>query len=171
MFFLLSKVWDTAGQERFQSIAENYYRNAHAAIICFDLSNISTLSNVTTWATRIIAGNKGNKIPLIFLVGTKMDCLTDSVVQFVETEAIKVATSLSAEYWSVSSQSGYNVENFFKRVAALSFSEIILNTIERIKEEKETQAVQYSANFVKLSKKKNFALIKACMVTKCVYKK
>lgn len=107
----------------------------------------------------------------MFLVGTKMDCIADSVVEFVETEALKVAESLSAEYWSVSSRTGYNVENFFKRVAALSFSEIILTSIDRMKEDKESQAVQYSAKFVNLNKKKKFALIKACMVNKCVYKK
>lgn len=35
------QIWDTAGQERFQSLVSLYYRNTSAAILVYDLSNVS----------------------------------------------------------------------------------------------------------------------------------
>ena len=39
------QMWDTAGQERFRTIGPHFYRNAHAAILCFDLTNGETFKN------------------------------------------------------------------------------------------------------------------------------
>ena len=33
------QIWDTAGQERFRAMAPMYYRNAAAAIVCFDITD------------------------------------------------------------------------------------------------------------------------------------
>ena len=33
------QLWDTAGMEKFKHITHSYYRGAHAAIICFDLTS------------------------------------------------------------------------------------------------------------------------------------
>ncbi len=30
--------WDTAGQEKYRAIAESYFRNAHGAVVVFDLT-------------------------------------------------------------------------------------------------------------------------------------
>ena len=33
------QIWDTAGQERFSIMTQSYYKNAHAVIICFSLTD------------------------------------------------------------------------------------------------------------------------------------
>lgn len=43
------QIWDTAGQERFRAMAPMYYRNAAAAIVCFDVTDESTFSTMMDW--------------------------------------------------------------------------------------------------------------------------
>ena len=40
------QMWDTAGQERFRTIGPHFYRNAHAAILVFDITDGETYRNV-----------------------------------------------------------------------------------------------------------------------------
>ena len=41
--------WDTAGQERFNSMHPAYYHQAHACIMCFDVTRKQTYKNLPTW--------------------------------------------------------------------------------------------------------------------------
>ncbi|ORY86072.1 ras family-domain-containing protein [Leucosporidium creatinivorum] len=42
--FIKFEIWDTAGQERYKSLAPMYYRNAHAAVVVYDItSSVSRL--------------------------------------------------------------------------------------------------------------------------------
>lgn len=50
--------------------------------------------------------------------------------QEIESEAIKMAQELQAEYWSVSAQTGENVTRFFRRVTALAFDGAVQRMME-----------------------------------------
>jgi Rab-like protein 2 len=41
--------WDTAGQERFNSMHPAYYHQAHACILCFDVTRKQTYKNLPAW--------------------------------------------------------------------------------------------------------------------------
>jgi GTPase SAR1 family protein len=42
-FFFQLQLWDTAGQERFrQSMVHHYYRNAHAVVLVYDVTKMSS---------------------------------------------------------------------------------------------------------------------------------
>ncbi|XP_028847897.1 ras-related protein Rab-33B [Denticeps clupeoides] len=65
------QIWDTAGQERFRkSMVEHYYRNVHAIIFVYDVTNLSSFESLPEWieecgrhcvppmVPRILVGNK-----------------------------------------------------------------------------------------------------------------
>lgn len=64
------QIWDTAGQERFRSISRLYYRGAHAAILCYDVTNKRSFDEMGVWLQEV-RQNCGDII--IHVVGTKTD--------------------------------------------------------------------------------------------------
>ena len=38
------QLWDTAGQERFKSLIPSYLKDAHMALVVFDLASMNTLN-------------------------------------------------------------------------------------------------------------------------------
>ena len=61
-------IWDTAGVERFRTLTRNYYRNAHAAVFIYSITDVSSLHYLSQWekdaqsfapnAVRMLIGNK-----------------------------------------------------------------------------------------------------------------
>ena len=75
------QIWDTAGQERFRCIASAYYRGAHSIILTFSLIDHETLLNTKKWLKDVLDVFKADeKLPFIFLLGTKKDLL---VITFI----------------------------------------------------------------------------------------
>lgn len=142
------QIWDTAGQERFRCLASAYYRGARVVVVVFDMSNFSSLRNCKTWIEETVKHNEEE--PLLFLVGTKKDLLSDSTCIVVENEALSLSKKLNAEYWMLSSKTGENVNNFFMRLAALAFNRSVLRELEGPPIRKEI-----SQDFVKLQEKKD----------------
>ncbi|KAF5287902.1 hypothetical protein FQA39_LY04076 [Lamprigera yunnana] len=64
------QLWDTAGQERFRkSMVQHYYRNVHAIVVVYDVTNKSSFNSLNYWleecdkhcftdVPRILVGNK-----------------------------------------------------------------------------------------------------------------
>lgn len=121
------QIWDTAGQERFKSIASSYYRGAHLVIVVFDLSDNASLSSISRWMADATASADN---PLKFVVGTKKDLVSNAACQAAEERAKEIALSLGAEYWSVSSKTGENVQSFAFRCVSLTFDAAVLREVE-----------------------------------------
>lgn len=124
------QIWDTAGQEKFKCIASAYYRCAEVIIIAFDLADIQTLEHTKQWLKDAMKDNDPG-LSSIFLVGSKKDLLSQAECERTEADAIKIATEMQAEYWSVSSKTGENVREFFFRVAALAFEASLLKDLKK----------------------------------------
>ena len=43
------QIWDTAGQEKFRTITSSYYRGAHALMIVFDITDMQSYQDATTY--------------------------------------------------------------------------------------------------------------------------
>lgn len=158
------QIWDTAGLERFKCITSSYYRGCQAALLVFDMSNLSTLANVIRWKEEILSSSKNfdqmlasqdnptktdPSLPLLFLVGTKCDLpLSEPSRNFIKEQANKIASLLQAELWFVSAQTGENVNELFNRVAALTFNKCISNEIQRIKFETSTLGASLKEKFI-----------------------
>uniref|UniRef100_A0A1I8F4K7 Ras-related protein Rab n=1 Tax=Macrostomum lignano TaxID=282301 RepID=A0A1I8F4K7_9PLAT len=73
------QMWDIAGQERFTSMTRVYYRDAHAAVIVFDLTKRSTFDECAEMETRFGQQNAplpdGSPLPAI-LLANKCDLLS-----------------------------------------------------------------------------------------------
>ncbi|TKA72573.1 hypothetical protein B0A55_07214 [Friedmanniomyces simplex] len=71
------QIWDTAGQERFRSISRLYYRGAHAAILCYDVTSRKSFEDMGVWLEELKgncsgSGGVGEGL-IIHIVGTKSD--------------------------------------------------------------------------------------------------
>lgn len=125
------------------------------ALLVFDMSNMSTLASVLKWRDEVLLSlpkeaddrSVGGKLdnahsessPILFLVGTKSDLtLNGASRRFIEEQANKIASSLGAELWFVSAKTGDNVDELFRRVAALSFERTILDEIKHNKSQSST---------------------------------
>ena len=135
---------------------------------------MSTLLSANKWLEEILDANSQSDKPLLFLVGTKKDLLCESVVQFVSSEAVKIANQLEAEFWTVSAQTGENVRELFLRIASLSFNQIINKEIKSKRESANSnmsgKSVKYAENFIKLSKKKDKKKRDFCVEFNCLIK-
>ena len=45
-YLLIVQIWDTAGQERFNTITTSYYRQAHGALVVYDVNSRKTFGKV-----------------------------------------------------------------------------------------------------------------------------
>uniref|UniRef100_A0A3B5Q9W0 small monomeric GTPase n=1 Tax=Xiphophorus maculatus TaxID=8083 RepID=A0A3B5Q9W0_XIPMA len=88
------QIWDTAGQERFRSVTHAYYRDAHALLLLYDVTNRSSFDNIQAWLTEI--HEYAQQDVVLMLLGNK-----EFGVPFMETSA----------------RSGLNVELAFTAVA------------------------------------------------------
>ncbi|CAG0912686.1 unnamed protein product [Notodromas monacha] len=129
--------WDTAGAERFRCIASSYYRAAHVIVLAFDMSVPLTMERCSSWLEAAMESwdPKLSAKPLIFLIGCKMDLLAPMDYAKVIADAKEKALKMEAEFWPVSAKTGENVQEFFRRLAALSFAANIRDQMRREKRE------------------------------------
>jgi len=108
------QIWDTAGQERFRTITCSYYRTAHGIIVCYDVTDRESFSNVKQWLHEIekYAGERVH----ILLVGNKSDMESKRVVSFQEGRDF--ADSLNMEFVETSAKNATNVEKAFMTMSA-----------------------------------------------------
>ncbi|CAG0881599.1 unnamed protein product [Cyprideis torosa] len=65
------QIWDTAGQERFRSVTHAYYRDAHALLLLYDITNRGSFDNTRAWLAEIKEYAQTDVI--IMLLGNKCD--------------------------------------------------------------------------------------------------
>ncbi|KAL5357603.1 P-loop containing nucleoside triphosphate hydrolase protein [Aspergillus floccosus] len=68
------QIWDTAGQERFRSISRLYYRGANACLLCYDITDERSFTEMTGWLLELKQHIGAEDEPLVIhVVGTKSD--------------------------------------------------------------------------------------------------
>ena len=63
--------WDTAGQEKFKNIAPNYFRDASAVILIYDITKIDSFNDIVYWNKELY--NYASENCMKYLVGNKID--------------------------------------------------------------------------------------------------
>ena len=75
------QIWDTAGQERFRSISKLYYRGAHAAILCYDVTSRKSFDDMGVWLKELReqcgSGSEAAGDMILHVVGMKSDVVAE----------------------------------------------------------------------------------------------
>ena len=86
-------VWDTAGQERFHALGPIYYRDADAALLVFDITDVDSFERCKKWVEEL-RSVRGNKMALA-IAGNKIDMEKARAVPAERAE--RYAASLSKD--------------------------------------------------------------------------
>ena len=109
------QVWDTSGLERFCHMTSSYYRGSNGIVLAFDITNQSSFDNVRCWLNEIKEKCKlvmpGSLMPVIVLVGTKLDLAQSRVVDNIT--ATRLSEELGFPYLEASALTGQGVEEAF----------------------------------------------------------
>ncbi|XP_075421830.1 ras-related protein Rab-26 [Ascaphus truei] len=107
------QIWDTAGQERFRSVTHAYYRDAHALLLLYDVTNKTSFDNIQAWLTEIHEYAQKNVV--IMLLGNKVDSTHERVVKIEDGE--RLAKEYGVPFMETSAKSGLNVDLAFIAIA------------------------------------------------------
>ncbi|EGV62375.1 GTP-binding protein of the rab/ypt [Yamadazyma tenuis] len=130
------EIWDTAGQERYKSLAPMYYRNAHAALCVYDITNPSSFTKAQDWIKEL--KKQAPEGIVICLVGNKLDLSEERQVD--EQEVLQYVQELNHQENNVlwaecSAKSGEGVLDIFNKIGrALPVEEVINGASSRARQ-------------------------------------
>ncbi|CAI9743359.1 ras-related protein Rab-37-like isoform X4 [Octopus vulgaris] len=107
------QIWDTAGQERFRSVTNAYYRDAHALLLLYDVTNKTSFDNIRAWLTEI--NEYAQEDVVIMLLGNKADMSGDKIVRREDGE--RLARDHNVAFMETSAKTGMNVDLAFMAIA------------------------------------------------------
>ncbi|XP_011308686.1 ras-related protein Rab-37 isoform X3 [Fopius arisanus] len=107
------QIWDTAGQERFRSVTHAYYRDAHALLLLYDVTNKTSYDNIRAWLGEIREYAQNDVV--IMLLGNKADCGTERMVK--KEDGKRLADEYDVPFMETSARTGANVELAFFAIA------------------------------------------------------
>ncbi|XP_046404545.1 ras-related protein Rab-37-like [Ischnura elegans] len=108
------QIWDTAGQERFRSVTHAYYRDAHALLLLYDVTNKTSFDNIRAWLGEI--REYASDDVAIMLIGNKADCSAEERAVSGENGS-RVASEYGVSFVETSAKTGLNVDAAFMSVA------------------------------------------------------
>jgi len=107
------RIWDTAGSERYESMTRMYYKGANAAIVCFDLSDVSSFEKVDFWISEL---RENEPDCLLFLAGTKCD--KEKIVSQSHIEECCKKHNISPQFvFETSAKTNTNINELFECIA------------------------------------------------------
>ena len=137
-------IGDTAEEEKLGKFTKNYYKDAHGALVVFDLTNQQSFQNLKSWMEEIHS-NAPEDIVLC-IIGNKSDLTADRKVKNEDAKDL----AKDNIYYEVSAKNGNNV--------SLAFEQLIYGIIEKQKEEEKNPSKvirgEEGRQSINLSKKK-----------------
>ncbi|XP_062035815.1 ras-related protein Rab-26 [Lepus europaeus] len=107
------QIWDTAGQERFRSVTHAYYRDAHALLLLYDITNKASFDNIQAWLAEIQEHAQHDVV--LMLLANKVDSAHERVVKREDGE--KLAKEYGLPFMETSAKTGLNVDLAFRAIA------------------------------------------------------
>ena len=107
------QIWDTAGQEKYRSLTPMYYRNAHAAVLVFDVTNRKTFESLPNWHHDFLTNSAPD--PVVYVAANKCD--DTEHIEITEAELKRWCESNKAKGFLTSAVSGQNVRSMFEEMS------------------------------------------------------
>lgn len=125
-------IWDTAGSERYESMSRIYYRDAGAAIVCYDLTDKSSLDRANFWIQELRDNEENCKL---YLCGCKRDVIAEcpSKRQVERGAAEALGDINNAEVFETSSKTGENIDKLFEHIAS-DYLTVCLRQVKNLRE-------------------------------------
>jgi GTP-binding nuclear protein Ran len=117
-------IWDCAGQEKLGGLRDDYYIQADAAIVMFDLTQQTTFNNAMSWHTSFLRVNP-SKANNVVWCGNKVDIKGRKV-----TAEMLTSIPHQVKYFDISAKSCYNFEKPFLQLARTLMNDETLNCVE-----------------------------------------
>ena len=105
-------LWDTAGEEKFKGIAPLYYKDAHGALLIYDINDKKSFESLENWVT--IINSNVPKDCIIQIVGNKSD--TPDLREVSKEEIRLFADQNSLDSYEVSAKDGTNIAFVFEKL-------------------------------------------------------
>ena len=104
-------IWDTCGEERFRSVSRQYYKDANAVLLIFDLTNRESFDGLQRWFTDI--QNFSSQNIEISVLSNKSDETDKRSVNIQEINELLKGKE-NCMYFEVSAKTGNNIMNVFE---------------------------------------------------------
>ncbi|NXA14727.1 RAB17 protein, partial [Sapayoa aenigma] len=142
------EIWDTAGQEKYHSVCHLYYRDAHAALLVYDIANKATLNRAKLWLEELEKKFLPDEI-VIALVGNKTDLAAEREVTTEEGE--EFARTKGLLFMETSAKSNHQVNDIFMAIVQ-----------ELLRREKEKASTPSSQRRSTVSLEESRARVRCC---------
>lgn len=129
------QIWDTAGQERFQSLGVAFYRGADCCVLCYDVTNEKSLTNLTSWRDEFLVQlNVSNPLDFPFIIiGNKIDVDDSKKIPGLTKKVQQIAHNhlggLDYPVFQTLAKDGINVEQAFEVIAEMALQQEELHDV------------------------------------------
>jgi small GTP-binding protein len=106
------QICDTAGQERFQSVCPNFYRDAQAALVVFDVTCQKSFQKIHEWIDELAATMPESFI--VIVIGNKVDLTEERLV--TRESALEYCNANDVSYLETSAKTGHGITTAFQMV-------------------------------------------------------
>ena len=115
---------DTAGQERFNCMPKLYYRNIHAFVLVYDITDSSSFNNLKYWLEELYNNNNNNNNYIIYIVGNKLDRdkyrfdTPPNLEKNIKQNYVDLFGNDNNNmfYIEVSAKTGFNIDNMMNKI-------------------------------------------------------
>ena len=128
------KLLDAAGQKNYSPLIANYVKGSHCIILGYDVTKRKSFESIRDYWYNYVKENIAGDLPLMYLVGNKIDLIEQRVVS--DEEGKSFANDLNMKYFGVSAKTGENVDILFDDIVNSLIKKYPIDKIDVKKREK-----------------------------------
>ena len=149
--FTALQIWDIGGQSIFSKMITTYVYEANAVIFVYDITNHQSFADLEDWLQLVTKTFEGKDMPLMALMGNKIDLNHMQAVKTEEHEQFAEENRLYNFY--VSAKTGDQINAWFYKIAAdLSGVKLSKDMIEAQQKVVNADIIEYMNNEAELEK-------------------